>query len=91
MLCEGSLVSEASEVATPTCFATACAVNGMSCISPRAPEGLTAPISKLLSWRISPSATDGSIGPSGGSAAIGQPDSGRTSPSRPMQRPWLAV
>ena len=62
MLCAGSAVSDTSEVGVPSCFATACAVNGMSCISPRAPDGLTAPMSKLLSWRIRPSATAGSTG-----------------------------
>ena len=40
--------------------ATVVAVAGISCIRPRAPAGLSASASKLLSWRIRPSVTAGS-------------------------------
>ena len=46
----------------PSCFATAVAVGGISCIRPRAPEELTAPMSKLLSCRMMPRENAGSGG-----------------------------
>ena len=80
----------------PSCFATAVAVGGINCISPRAPDGLTAPTSKLLSCRMMPK-REGRIGRRGrvigrGPAqhAAGQahraPCGGQRTPRRPACR-----
>ena len=60
-----SAVNEGSDIGIPSCFATAVAVGGINCISPRAPDGLTAATSKLLSCRMIPSENAGSGGPAG--------------------------
>ena len=78
-------VNVGTEAGMPSCFATAVAVGGISCISPRAPEELTAPMSKLLSWRMIPSETPDRAAAAGSNGA-GQPACGSTSPSRPMRR-----
>ena len=54
MLWLASTVNVGTETRTPSSFATAEAVGGINCINPRAPEGLTALTSKLLSCRMMP-------------------------------------
>ena len=85
ILSVASDVNVGIEAGMPRPFATAVAVGGISCIRPRAPDELTAPMSKLLSCRMMPSENDGSGGAAGLYGA-GQPRCGRGMPSRPMRR-----
>ena len=85
MFCCGSKTSATGVTLVPISCATVAAVAGMSCISPRAPAGLTVALSKLLSWRISPSTMAGSTTSCGGLTGTGQPACGSIAPSRPMR------
>ena len=85
MLWLASEVKAGSETGMPSCLATAVAVGGINCISPRAPDGLRAPMSKLLSCRMIPRENAGSGG-AAGLKGTGQPACGNASPSRPMRR-----